>query len=147
MADALRAMKLMPELRDQIEVVLVEASPVLKKQQQEMLAGCGVPLHWAAAFDSVPKDRPLFLIANEFFDALPIRQYVRTERGWNERMVTVDANGALAFALSPVVVPAGNVPANRDGAPPGGVYEMSPAGEALAEEIGHTISRARAARC
>jgi NADH dehydrogenase [ubiquinone] 1 alpha subcomplex assembly factor 7 len=141
MADALRAMKLMPEFRDQIEVVLVEASPVLAAQQRKTLADCGVPLRWAAAFDAVPKDRPLFLIANEFFDALPIRQYVRTERGWNERMVTVDTNGALAFVLSPVVVPAGNMPANRVGAPPGGVHEMSPAGEALVEEIGHVIAR------
>ncbi len=39
-------------------------------------------------------DRPLFLLANEFFDALPIRQFVKTDHGWNERMVTVDPNGA-----------------------------------------------------
>jgi SAM-dependent MidA family methyltransferase len=141
MADALRAMKLMPEFRDQLEVVLVEASPVLTAQQRTTLGDCGVAVRWAGAFEMVPKDRPLFLIANEFFDALPIRQYVRTERGWNERMVTADANGALGFALSPVVVPAANVPASRDGAPIGGVYETSPAGEALVEEIAHRIAQ------
>ena len=46
-------------------------------------------------------DRPLFLVANEFFDALPVRQYVKTARGWCERMVTV-LNGDLTFALAPV---------------------------------------------
>jgi NADH dehydrogenase [ubiquinone] 1 alpha subcomplex assembly factor 7 len=141
MADALRAMKLMPELRDQIEVVLVEASPVLKKQQQEMLAGCDVPLHWAAAFDSVPKDRPLFLIANEFFDALPIRQFVKTPRGWCERMVTLGPAGEFAFVLSPVPVPDTLIPPDRSGAPDGGVYEFSAPAVSLVGEISHVIAR------
>ena len=141
MADGLRAMKLMPAFRDALEVVLVEASPVLKAQQEQALAGCGLAVRWVGAFDEIANDRPLFLIANEFFDALPIRQYVMTERGWCERMVTLDTGGALAFALSPVPYPAANVPANRDGAPPGGVYESSPAGEAIAEDIAHRIAR------
>jgi SAM-dependent MidA family methyltransferase len=139
-ADALRAMKVMPEFREQIEVVLVEASPVLMAQQRTTLADSGAAPRWVGAFESVPKDRPLFLVANEFFDALPIRQFVRTERGWNERMVTTDASGALGFALSPVALPDTDVPANRAAAPPGGVYETSPAGEALVETIAQTIS-------
>ncbi len=140
MADALRALKLLPLLRDSLDVVLVEASPALKQVQQKTLADCGVNPRWADSLDGVPSDRPLFLVANEFFDALPIHQYVRTERGWCERMIARDANGALAFAPAPAPYPDGNVPANRDGAPPGGVYETSPAGEALAEEIGHRIA-------
>ena len=44
-------------------------------------------IRWQAHFDDSLTDRPLFLLANEFFDALPIRQYVKTERGWCERMV------------------------------------------------------------
>jgi SAM-dependent MidA family methyltransferase len=84
---------------------------------------------------------PIFLIANEFFDALPLRQYVKTERGWCERMVTIGENGALAFALAPDALPAGLVPDNRDGAPEGGVYERSVAGEAISEQIAHVIAR------
>jgi SAM-dependent MidA family methyltransferase len=140
MADALRAMRLMPEFRDQLEVVLVEASPVLMAQQRTTLADSGTVLRWLAAFESVPRDRPLFLVANEFFDALPIRQYVRTERGWSERMVTADGSGTLAFALSPVVFPDTGVPANRATAPPGGVFETSAAGQALVEAIAQSIA-------
>ncbi len=94
MADALRALKLVPDFRAALEVVLVEASPVLAAQQRESLSGTDVPIRWAASLTDVPADRPLFLVANEFFDALPIRQYVKTPRGWCERMVTLDASGA-----------------------------------------------------
>ena len=137
MADALRATKLAPEFRDGLDVLLVEASPVLRGLQEETLRDCGIAVRWTANFE--PDERPLFLVANEFFDALPIRQYVKTRRGWCERMVTLDETGALAFELSPMPSPL--VLPNRGDAPDGGVYEMSAAGEAIAEEIGHVIAR------
>jgi len=141
MADALRALKLVPEFRAELDVLLVEASPTLQKAQEETLRDCGVKIHWTDSFTSATGGRPLYLIANEFFDALPVRQYVKTERGWCERMVTLDKNGALVFAAAPSPIAAALVPANRDGAPPGGVYEASAAGEAIAEEIAHAIAR------
>ena len=134
MADALRAAKLAPEFLERIEVVMVEASPVLRAQQEERLKDCGARITWKDRFEE--SDRPLFLIANEFFDALPVRQFVQTERGWCERMVVVDKD-ALAFALSPVA----SAVAVEGDAPQGGVYETSPATLALAEEIGHRIAR------
>ena len=134
MADALRALKLVPAFAP--EVVLVEASPVLRDLQRQKLG----EVRHVGSLDEIPRDRPLFLIANEFFDALPIHQYVKTARGWCERMVTLDADGALAFAVSPVALPIGRVPASRDGAPEGGFYEASPAGEAIAEEAAHRIA-------
>ena len=139
MADALRATKRMPEFHDTLDVVLVEASPVLRKVQEETLRDCGVAVRWSTNFEPMSDGRPLFLVANEFFDALPIRQYVKTGRGWCERMVTLDAEGALAFALAPS--PAPLVPPNRDGAPNGGVYEQNAAGEAICELLGHAIAR------
>ena len=139
--DALRALRLMPELCRELNVVLVEASPVLRNVQREMLHDCGVSLRWCENFAAESVRGPLFLIANEFFDALPIRQYVKTVRGWCERMVTLDGNGELAFALSPTPLPAAVLPANRDGAPEGGVYEQSSGGEALSEQIAHAIAR------
>ena len=130
MADALRAAKLVPGFLDAVEIVLVEASPVLRDVQREKLAA---PVRWADHFDSSLTDRPLFLIANEFFDALPISQYVKTQRGWCERMVT-EKNGALEFALAPV-------PTLGPGdAEDGAVYETSPASIALVEEIARTIA-------
>ena len=104
MKDALRALKLVPEFGQDLEVVLVEASDVLRELQQESLRESGAAIRWTKNFDLSSADRPLFLVANEFFDALPIRQFVRSERGWCERMVTLDESGALSFALSPVAM-------------------------------------------
>ena len=136
MADALRAARLMPEFLAAVELVLVESNPVLQAAQRDCLKDCGVATRWSGSFDDSLADRPLFLLANEFFDALPVRQFVKTERGWCERMVIVDGSGALAFALSPV---ASTIDAE---APLGSVYEISPAAEAVAEEIGSAVARA-----
>jgi SAM-dependent MidA family methyltransferase len=140
MRDALRALKLMPEFRSALEIVLVEASPVLRKAQAETLADCGVALRWSENFDSDSAKVPLFLVANEFFDALPVQQFAKTERGWCERMVTLGGNGELAFALAPAALPPGLVPASRDGAPDGGVYEQSASGEAICQQLAHAIA-------
>ena len=140
MCDALRAISAAaPEFLDEAEVVMVEASPVLQALQQERLKTSGADISWSARFDVAPDDRPLFLIANEFFDCLPLRQYVKTERGWCERMVTVK-DGALAFALAPMPADGAIIPPNRATAPDCGVYEIAPAGLALVEEIGAIIA-------
>ena len=47
-------------------------------------------------------EQPLFVVANEFFDALPIRQFVREGAGWRERQVGLD-QGALVFGLGPAL--------------------------------------------
>ena len=88
MADILRAAAVAPEFLADLEVVMIEASPVLQALQADKLRGSGADVSWQAQFDDSLSDRPLFLVANEFFDALPVRQYVKTERGWCERMVT-----------------------------------------------------------
>lgn len=140
MNDALRAMNVAPDFLEGLEVVLVEASPALTAVQKELLQNHRVEIRWVERFDSSLGDRPLFLLANEFFDALPIHQYVKTARGWCERMVTVDPKGALAFLLAPTPVPGIVIPGNRAMAPEGGVYEASPSGLALSEEIAHVIA-------
>jgi NADH dehydrogenase [ubiquinone] 1 alpha subcomplex assembly factor 7 len=139
MADVLRALKAVPEFLGAIDVVLVEASPTLKAIQQQKLKDAPVKITWQDSFADSADNTPLFLIANEFFDALPINQYVMTERGWCERMVTTDANGALTFALAPVPTPL-VIPATRGVATPGAVYEVSPAATAIVEEISRVIA-------
>jgi NADH dehydrogenase [ubiquinone] 1 alpha subcomplex assembly factor 7 len=138
MADALRAAKIVPEFLDAIEVVLIESSPVLRKIQQEKLP---TNVRWIDRFDESLTDHPLFLIANEFFDALPVRQYVHGAKGWCERMVTADANGKLGFALAPFPQAGLSIPHARGEPEDGAVFETSPASTALAEEIGHVITR------
>jgi NADH dehydrogenase [ubiquinone] 1 alpha subcomplex assembly factor 7 len=140
MADILRAAAVAPEFLADLDVVLVEASPVLSAIQAERLRGSGADISWQAQFDDSLTDRPLFLVANEFFDALPVRQFVRTDRGWCERVVTLAPNGDLAFALAPVPAPRPMIPQDREGAPDGGVYETSPASLALAEDISRIIA-------
>jgi NADH dehydrogenase [ubiquinone] 1 alpha subcomplex assembly factor 7 len=132
MADALRTARVAPAFVAALGVHLVETSPVLRRLQQERLAGLGVPVTWHGDVAEVP-DGPLIVIANEFFDALPAHQAVKAADGWHERMVGVDA-GALAFALHPDPIPgfAAIVPGRLAGAPAGAVYEWR-SGDVVAE--------------
>ncbi|HRO13453.1 MAG TPA: SAM-dependent methyltransferase [Paracoccus sp. (in: a-proteobacteria)] len=98
MADVLRATRGVPGFAAGARIALVEASPHLRQIQRDRL---GADEHLDSASD-LP-DRPLFLLANEFFDALPIRQFQRVTDGWAERMVTLDDAGALTLALAPPV--------------------------------------------
>ncbi len=96
MADLLRAAGSVPGFAEAAQVHLVEASPALRDRQRKTLAGRDVGWHDTA--DTLP-ETPLFLVANEFFDALPIRQFVRDDKGWRERQVGV-TDGTLCFGLS-----------------------------------------------
>ncbi|WP_068109679.1 class I SAM-dependent methyltransferase [Tropicimonas marinistellae] len=93
MADALRATAQVPGFADATTTHLVEASPRLRAVQEETLAGRAVT--WHDRVEELP-DGPLFLVANEFLDALPIRQFRRSDDGWQERLVGL-RDGALAF--------------------------------------------------
>ncbi len=99
MADGLRAARIVPGFLDAAEIPLVETSPVLRARQEETLSRSPVPVAWHAELSEVPAG-PAIVVANEFFDALPIRQYVRTERGWCERLVGLDQNETLTFGLA-----------------------------------------------
>ncbi|PIK74405.1 methyltransferase, partial [Methylobacterium frigidaeris] len=102
MADALRALKAAaPDCLAAADLHLVETSPTLRAAQKRALANAAPT--WHDAIDTLP-DGPAILIANEFFDALPVRQYQRTERGWCERRVGLNGD-ALAFGLSPDPTP------------------------------------------
>jgi NADH dehydrogenase [ubiquinone] 1 alpha subcomplex assembly factor 7 len=97
MADALRAWRSVPQFLRRVTIALVETSPTLRKVQQERLAGSPVPIEWYWRIEDVP-DGKLIVLANEFVDALPIRQLIRREGEWRERCVTLGASGE--FTLS-----------------------------------------------
>jgi NADH dehydrogenase [ubiquinone] 1 alpha subcomplex assembly factor 7 len=150
-ADALRALKLVPPLRAALEVHLVETSPALRARQAATLdpAATGTPAPaWHDSLDSLPEDRPLLIVANEFFDALPVRQIQKTAEGWAERLVDVDET-ATALAGRPCfrfVLEAGRGPGRaaapglfRD-APVGSIYEWSPASAAVAGALGARLA-------
>ncbi|MFK8250573.1 class I SAM-dependent methyltransferase [Ancylobacter terrae] len=100
MADALRAARAVPTFRASLDVHMVEMSPVLRARQQARLADAGVPVSWHADLGDVP-DGPAIVIANEFFDALPVAHFVRAGDGWHERRIGLDAAGRLVFGLDP----------------------------------------------
>ena len=79
MADALRAARVRPAFLDAARLHLVETSRRLRGLQAAALTRSGVAAAWHDRIDDIPHG-PLILIANEFFDALPIRQFVRTRR-------------------------------------------------------------------
>ncbi len=139
MKDVLRAARLDAQFVAAVEVLLVEASPALQAAQAKTLHDSPTAIRWSSKTSDIFGDKPLFLVANEFFDALPIHQYVKTETGWHERMVTA-SNGNLTFALAPIPVNGLAVPESRGEAETGAVFETSPASTALAEEIGAHIA-------
>jgi SAM-dependent MidA family methyltransferase len=89
MADLLRATRLLPDFRTAATVHLVETSPTLRQRQKAVLASSGFSVQWHEQLEDVPPG-PTLLVANEFFDALPVRQFLATERGWCERLVGLE---------------------------------------------------------
>jgi NADH dehydrogenase [ubiquinone] 1 alpha subcomplex assembly factor 7 len=139
MADALRAAKVRPEFIAAAQVHLIETSPTLRARQRAALADA-TPT-WHDSIDSLPA-LPLILIANEFFDALPIRQFVRGRNGWHERLIGLDAQGKLTFMLAPDVLPhVGATSSLLATAAAGSVAEICPAACAIAEALAERIAR------
>ncbi|MEE1657986.1 SAM-dependent methyltransferase [Microvirga sp. CF3062] len=104
MVDLLRAARLLPDFKEAATVHLVETSPSLRQRQQAALAPSGFEVEWHDRIEDVPAG-PMLLVANEFFDALPVRQFLATERGWCERLVGIDSE-RLIFGLRPEPEPA-----------------------------------------
>jgi NADH dehydrogenase [ubiquinone] 1 alpha subcomplex assembly factor 7 len=106
MSDALRAASLVPQFLRSVKVEMIETSPALRAAQEERIRGEALehgreppPLSWRERLEDAPADGPCFIIANEFLDALPIRQFERRGGEWRERMVTLDEDGAFAYVL------------------------------------------------
>ncbi len=139
-ADLLRAADALPEFRRALRLHLVEVSPILRAEQQRRLGMTDAV--WLTRLEELPEG-PLLVVANEFLDALPIRQLVRGPHEWAERMVTLDSEDRLVFADGPenpamsLLVP----PVLRQSAPPGAVFEICPAALNLATTLGARLGR------
>ncbi len=148
MADALRAVSgLLPDFTRAARLHLVETSPVLRRRQSDALANHAPT--WHDRFADVPEGMPLLLIANEFFDALPVRQFQLTEQGWAERLVALSPTGeALRFVLgNPGGLTTLRVPPRlRTGAiPPGTVIDLGPAAQSIALDLGQRLAASEGA--
>ncbi len=133
MADILRAAKAAPSFLQAAQVWLVEASPLLRARQRETLGD----VHWSDSIDDLP-DGPLYLVANEFFDALPVRQFQREGETWRERQVGLQ-DGNLQLGLGgPVTRPD---LAHRTGTKDGDIVELCPAAGPIVETTSTRIAQ------
>ncbi|NIY77943.1 class I SAM-dependent methyltransferase [Celeribacter sp. HF31] len=135
MADILRATKGVPGMHDAMRVHLIEASPTLRAAQRDRLAGYEVT--WCDHVAELP-DAPLWLIANEFFDALPIRQFTRKAEGWAETQVGLK-DGALTLGLS-APTPLAELAPRLGDTTDGDVVETCPSAAPVVTEIAQRIA-------
>ena len=130
MADALRAVHRQKDFLSALRLHLIEASPTLRREQEKTLAAHH-PI-WLDDLTELPRG-PTIVIANEFFDALPVEQFVHRADGWHRRLVALDGNNRLTLIESKDIV---RLDIALDGSSDGAIVEMSPAGQAVAFEIG-----------
>lgn len=136
MADLLRATRAVPGFHAAAQIHLIEASPSLRAVQQKTFATHAVT--WAKKIDDLPNSLPLYLIANEFFDALPIRQFTRHTDGWCETIIGV-ANETLAKGYAaPTQIP--SLAHRLDDTIPGDVVETRPDAAPIMARIGGQIT-------
>lgn len=136
MADILRATARVPGFHDALRLHLVEASGPLREVQTETLSRWAAP-KWHASLADLP-EAPLWLVANEFFDALPPRQFLRDGAGWRERLIGAP-EGRLAWGLSdpaPLAALEHRLEDTRDG----DMVETCAAAEAIVQEAGRRIA-------
>lgn len=133
-ADILRATKGVPNFHSSMQLHLIEASSQMRQRQETALKDYEVT--WQNYFTDLPQ-LPLFLVANEFFDCLPIKQFRRTSEGWQEQMIGVE-NSKLHFMLGTAT--SAEAFANTADAPEGDMVEVSSSSAAFSLAIGEHIN-------
>ena len=129
--DALRAMR---AVRLEPPIHFVETSAMLRAAQAERVPQA----RWHDAVAGLPGTQPLLLVANEFFDALPVRQLIATEAGWRERLVALGEEGFVPVAGAQAMDAA--IPQSLRDSSLGTIVETSPAAAAIAAEIAARIA-------
>lgn len=140
MKDMLRTWsRLDPALVSGAAFAMVETSPRLAEIQQRTLAGQNAALSWHQTIDNLPR-QPLFIVGNELFDAVPIRQFVYVGTAWRERVVGLDGADQLHFFAGAGSVDAALLPAAAADAQQGAIAEVAPARSALMSAIAERIA-------
>jgi len=133
MADALRAARVAPDFLSAIDIHLVETSEILQQCQRMALKDLGQSVSWHASTEEMP-DGPAIIVANEFFDCLPIRQFARSTTGWHERLIGLNGEGRLCFGLAPGPEPRLTAPGE-----PGQVFEAGHVAARLMSRLAERI--------
>jgi len=140
MADALRAAKTVPGFAQTLQIHLVEMSPKLQQVQQKTLENSGHTITWHGHIEDVPQGVTI-IIANEFFDALPIRQFIQTNDGWCERLVTVNSNQQFEFTVSPHATEETGISAHLKDAPLNSLVEVCQPAQAITKTLSERIRK------
>lgn len=141
MSDALRVIgRLAPELYSGATIHMVETSERLRNVQRQTLVRIKQRVTWHDAFEEIPEGFTL-IVANELFDAIPIRQFVKTPQGFCERVVGLDESGALAFGLGPGGLDTSLLPIDEARVPDGEIFEISPARSAVMQAVAAKVVR------
>ena len=139
MKDALRAAKVMPGFVEAVAVHFIEINRALEARQKSTLADAPVPMTWHKALNDVPPGLSL-IVANEFFDALPVNQAVKLASGWHHRCVGIDVSRRLVFTTASEPIPQFETilpPALRD-APLDSIFEWRD--DRVAMDLGRRIT-------
>ncbi|MEM0986667.1 MAG: SAM-dependent methyltransferase [Pseudomonadota bacterium] len=137
MNDALRATRARADFHGSLALSLVEASPVLRTEQRSRLQPHGAPVQFAADLQAVPVG-PMLLIANEFLDCLPARQFVKDGDGaWRERVIGLSSAGDFIFGLATEQAPP---PASQPATKPAPTIEQAVEIQPALETLVHTLA-------
>jgi SAM-dependent MidA family methyltransferase len=141
MSDMLRTIaKLDPGTTRTLEVHMVETSERLALLQRETLKSIGFSITWHKTTDTLPT-LPLGIIANELFDAIPIRQFVKTGKDWQERCIGLNDNGRFCFVTGPAQIDRTLLPKNHEDQQVGTIFEHSPARESFMQQLADRIQQ------
>ena len=126
MADALRASQSVPGFHDALSLNLVEASPTLRALQSSQLAAHNPSFQ--PDLNPIPTGHTIIL-ANEYLDCLPARQFVQDGDDWRERVIGLDDNDALTFGLATDRAPQAIASAS------GGAVEFQPGLDVIIDQL------------
>jgi NADH dehydrogenase [ubiquinone] 1 alpha subcomplex assembly factor 7 len=141
MRDLLNGTKSVSGFHKSLNIYLIDINPELKKNQKDNLSQFEMPINWIQKISDLP-ERPTIFIANEFFDALPVHQYVKEKNHWSENVIAIKHdNNQLFFKRRPLVQDFSNHlniehPNSMDGA----VLEESKEGIRWMQEIAEYIA-------
>lgn len=124
MSDILRSGRIRPAFLKGAKVALIETSPHLTQVQRDCLSASGASsIHWHSAIDEIPEGAPTIVVSNEFFDALPARQFIRSGDRWLERVIALDSHDRLVFGASTEADYSALVPPRVRSAPEQSIFE------------------------
>ena len=129
MLDLLRIGNAVPEFLNAAQVQMIETSEKLITTQKQTLAHHD-NITWHKSLQEIPP-QPTLVIANEFLDVLPIRQYVKTENQWREHAIGVDKKDNLVWTLGTGILDSDSLPQDASSQPDGAIFEISTIREAF----------------